>query len=428
MLKKIACVVIFVFYTILQPIGGASCSAQSSQDFQQQCIGKGKAFLEEYYNSINTQTTTDLPKYDIETDIAEYLDCKRKIMVDRLERSNCNVTYSDVNVECDDYESSNDEVTVIYNVLVQRKYEGSDEIAESMRQVRLNFKDDNATAEIADCFEYSEFDMNVFKKQNEDVTLVSIEDNNLYEHYHINYGKEANNILNEMKEQEKKFYDKCDKTSNNYKKKLLKSSNNTLSSLSNKNEVTLLSISSSARSKIVTYAKNNCSKITPSSGNSIYASYYDFNQLSGAYDCTNFASHCMLAGGAKENSSLWYYNSFSDRTASWSGVNQFYNFIISNSGNGPQAEERSLAYGCPLSYINWSNGDIIQLQYPDYGYPGFGHTTIITGSYSANSYSNTPRVTSRTGANWYTKNEVLTVQYPISDNILAYRLLHLTDI
>lgn len=57
--------------------------------------------------------------------------------------------YSNVNVECDDYESFNDEVTVIYNVLVQRKYEGSDEIAESMRQVRLNFKDDNATAEIA---------------------------------------------------------------------------------------------------------------------------------------------------------------------------------------------------------------------------------------------------------------------------------------
>ena len=419
------------FCTILQPIGGSvSCAAQNSQNFQQQCIGKGKVFLEEYYKAINTQKEMDLPNYDIETDVAEYLDCKREIMVNRLERSNCNVTYSNINVECDEYEISNDKVTVIYNVLVQRQYDGSDEIAESMRQVRLNFKNENATAEIADCFEYSEFDMNIFARQNENVSIeqANFQDSNSYRRYHIKFGKEAKNILNEMKEQENEFYDKYHKTSNNYKKKLLASSNVKLSSISNESEVSLLSITSSARSKIVTYAKNNCSKTTPSSGNSSYASYYDFHRISGSYDCTNFASHCMLAGGAEENSSTWYYNSLSDRTASWSGVNQFYNFIVNNSGNGPQAQERSLAYGCPSSYVNWSNGDIIQLQYPDYGYPGFGHTTIITGSYSANSYSNTPRVTSRTGANWYTKNEVLTVQYPISDDILAYRLLHLTDV
>lgn len=427
MLKRIICVVMVCVLTILQPIdGGVNCAAQSSLKFRQQCINTGKVFLEKYYKAINTQTTIDLPNYDIETDIAEYLECKKEIMVNRLKSSNCKVTYSKVEVEYDDYEISNDEAAVIYNVLIQRKYDGSDEIAESMRQVRLNFQKDNATTEIVDCFEYSEFDINVLEMLNN--KQANFEERNSYNRYHINFGEKVKNILNEMKVQEKEFYDKYDKTSNSYKKRILESSKVTLPSITNKSDAIPLSISSSARSKIVTYAKDNCSKTTPKSGNSSYASYYDFHQLSGSYDCTNFASHCMLAGGAKENSKSWYYNSLSDRTPSWSGVNPFYDFIISNSGNGPQAEERSLAYGCPSSYVNWSNGDIVQIRYSGYAYPGYGHTTIITGSYSANSYSYTPRVTSRTGANWYTKNEVLTVQYPISDDIINYRLLHLKDI
>lgn len=71
---------------------------------------------------------------------------------------------------------------------------------------------------------------------------------------------------------------------------------------------------------------------------------------------------------------------------------------------------------------------VIQLQEAEYNYPGFGHSTMITGTYNENSYSTIPMVTSRTADNWYTKNEVLTVKYPISGDILAYRLIHITGL
>ncbi|OMF31325.1 amidase domain-containing protein [Paenibacillus sp. FSL H8-0259] len=88
------------------------------------------------------------------------------------------------------------------------------------------------------------------------------------------------------------------------------------------NSASLASVSSTARSNIVTYAIVNSSKTDPSSGNSSYAPYYDFSAI--ANDCTNFISHSLLAGGAKENRTSWYYDSLSARTPSWAGVNEFH--------------------------------------------------------------------------------------------------------
>lgn len=82
--------------------------------------------------------------------------------------------------------------------------------------------------------------------------------------------------------------------------------------------------------------------------------YYNFDNIGG--DCTNFVSQCLYAGGAVMNYTRdtgWYYNSLHDRSAAWTGVEFFYNFIVKNKGIGPFGEV------IPLSQIR--SGDIIQL-------------------------------------------------------------------
>ena len=49
--------------------------------------------------------------------------------------------------------------------------------------------------------------------------------------------------------------------------------------------------------KIKTWVRNNFNKQNPSSGGK-GVPYYDFSKISGNYDCTNFVSHALLAGGA----------------------------------------------------------------------------------------------------------------------------------
>lgn len=67
--------------------------------------------------------------------------------------------------------------------------------------------------------------------------------------------------------------------------------------------------------------------------------YYDFSSLSNAYDCTNFASHVLLSGGAKiknngvsapntTNGGGWYFNNANppgptSRSESWAGADAF---------------------------------------------------------------------------------------------------------
>ena len=83
--------------------------------------------------------------------------------------------------------------------------------------------------------------------------------------------------------------------------------------------------------------------------------YYDFSYLGG--DCTNFASQCIFAGAGVMNYTPtlgWFYRSANDRTPSWTGVEQLYNFLTSNRGRGPQGRV------VPLSEIR--AGDIVQLR------------------------------------------------------------------
>lgn len=82
--------------------------------------------------------------------------------------------------------------------------------------------------------------------------------------------------------------------------------------------------------------------------------YYDFENLGG--DCTNFVSQCVFAGAQVMNYTPiygWYYTSLNSRTASWSGVEYFYNFMTQNRGEGPVMHE------VDVSEIRI--GDVVQL-------------------------------------------------------------------
>lgn len=87
--------------------------------------------------------------------------------------------------------------------------------------------------------------------------------------------------------------------------------------------------------------------------------YYNFENLGG--DCTNFASQCVFAGAGVMNYTPtfgWYYINPDRRTASWTGVEYFYNFLTGNmqgtgDGAGPFAEE--------VTADKIEIGDIIQL-------------------------------------------------------------------
>lgn len=85
--------------------------------------------------------------------------------------------------------------------------------------------------------------------------------------------------------------------------------------------------------------------------------YFDFSGLGG--DCTNFASQILYAGtGAMNYTPVtgWFYISADRRTASWTGVPYFYNFLTSNRGAGPFAQVTDLSLVEPGDFIQLSNG------------------------------------------------------------------------
>ena len=96
--------------------------------------------------------------------------------------------------------------------------------------------------------------------------------------------------------------------------------------------------------------------------------YYDFSELGG--DCTNFASQCLLAGGAVMNFTPtfgWYYIGLNDRSPAWTGVKYLYNFLTSNNGIGP--------YGHQVDPSEIQPGDLCQLIFDG---DEWQHTPVIT--------------------------------------------------
>lgn len=115
------------------------------------------------------------------------------------------------------------------------------------------------------------------------------------------------------------------------------------------------------REKATAYAKTWAMKRNPA--------YLDFEKLGG--DCTNFASQCLYAGSGVMNPTKvvgWYYYSSSNRTASWTGVQYLYNFLVGNKGVGP--------YASVVTPDAVELGDIVQLG-QNSGF--FYHSPVIVG-------------------------------------------------
>ncbi len=115
------------------------------------------------------------------------------------------------------------------------------------------------------------------------------------------------------------------------------------------------------RSRALDYAREWAMKRNPA--------YLNFDNLGG--DCTNFASQCLYAGSGVMNPTKvygWYYYSSYNRTASWTGVEYLYRFLLNNRGVGPYAQAVDAARAEP--------GDIVQLGHAD---GTFYHSPVIVG-------------------------------------------------
>lgn len=116
------------------------------------------------------------------------------------------------------------------------------------------------------------------------------------------------------------------------------------------------------RNSAVEYAHNWWNKRNPK--------FLNFDNLGG--DCTNFISQCLYYGGIPMQSSNklgWFYNTSSNRSYSWTGVVEFFNFCTNNTSNtGPRAKI------IPIFLLEI--GDIIQLQ--QVSRDRFHHNLIVT--------------------------------------------------
>ena len=96
--------------------------------------------------------------------------------------------------------------------------------------------------------------------------------------------------------------------------------------------------------------------------------FFDYTNQGG--NCTNYISQCIYAGAPKMNVSPsgWYYFSPANTSISWANVEPFFNFITTNSSEGPFGKKSTLE-ACEV-------GDLVQLKF--YGKNVFSHNLIIT--------------------------------------------------
>lgn len=101
--------------------------------------------------------------------------------------------------------------------------------------------------------------------------------------------------------------------------------------------------------------------------------YADFENIGG--DCTNFASQVIYAGSGVMNYTPvygWYYINEGNRTASWTGVDYLYGFLVGNTRSGPFAELVDVGDIEP--------GDVIQLSFSGGGHYNHSPVVVQTGN------------------------------------------------
>ena len=114
------------------------------------------------------------------------------------------------------------------------------------------------------------------------------------------------------------------------------------------------------RSKAVEYASIWWNKRNPN--------FFNFDKLGG--DCTNFISQCLFYGGNEMNFSKngWFYSSLNSRSPAWTGVEEFYSFLITNNS-------KKGAKGRLVTMDELEVGDVVQLNQKGIRY---NHNLLVT--------------------------------------------------
>jgi hypothetical protein len=89
--------------------------------------------------------------------------------------------------------------------------------------------------------------------------------------------------------------------------------------------------------------------------------FYDFT--GGGGNCTNFVSQSILAGALTMNSTDtfgWYYENLDNRSPSWTGVREFYEFMC-GLGDFPSTNSRIGPFCTEVTKENIEIGDVVQL-------------------------------------------------------------------
>ncbi len=104
--------------------------------------------------------------------------------------------------------------------------------------------------------------------------------------------------------------------------------------------------------------------------------FADFTGIGG--NCTNFVSQCLLAGSSVMDFTPtfgWYYRSVDERSPSWSGVEQLYDFLT-GSGDFIDMDPQGPFARQVQGMMQIEVGDVIQLANSS---GDFYHTLIVSG-------------------------------------------------
>jgi len=127
---------------------------------------------------------------------------------------------------------------------------------------------------------------------------------------------------------------------------------------------------------LIPYQRNDAKNYAKKWAFSRNPAYYAFDKVGG--DCTSFISQCIYAGAKVMNYTPtfgWFYIDSTNRSPSWTGVEYLYNFLTTNTGVGPFAEE-------VFSERELEIGDVIQLG----NYEKYYHSLLVVGMSRSNIY------------------------------------------
>ncbi len=347
------------------------------------CTNKGNVaydyvtkILTEYYQAVD-----QYQEYDFSDDIAsitllQYINqkieatCYKQEVYGKADKQNYKVDFQLLSSQEID---TNLQLTIVANV--EFKYKDASFDSSYKEEIQLILSENEGKYYIKEWYmPYDDYDTNI-RGEIKDISN-SYGWNNLLRLNNINDKQE------ELNEKIKMYYD-------NLKEQIAVESDKILEKSYDKNEVSnqedsamlRTTLRSLNKSNMVSWANNNCIATSPVSGNPNRAPYYDFSQIAGNYDCTNFVSHAILAGGSVvyntgQSSTGWYYQSLNNRSSSWSGVPNLHDFLTSNTTKGPvgRAEAYANIY-VPGGEYPYKPGDILQFHNGSV----WRHSTLIVG-------------------------------------------------